>query len=153
MERKIAILDVIDVDVPCHADWGKMPGNETVRHCPTCDLKVYDLSSMMRDEAETLLRQHQGPICVRLLRSFDGATITADGPGHRKGIRRRMARLAATLLALLGFPSCVIRSMGSVDVAGIRNRPNQERSTAEELSKNVPAQNVNDRQLGEANGS
>jgi hypothetical protein len=84
---------------PCTADWEKMKGNDRVRRCGKCDLRVYNFAELTRAEAEDLVRTTEGRLCVRLYRRFDGTILTRDCRG-----RRPIAtgwKVAAAALALL----------------------------------------------------
>lgn len=109
-------LQNLAVAVPCRAAWSRMPGTDKVRYCHECNLNVYNLSGMTAREADTLLRSHRGRLCIRLLRRRDG-TIVRHGSelGRRRPLRRMLYALAG-LLALVGFPSCVVQSLGAIDI-------------------------------------
>src|SRR5690606_27829947 len=56
MSRKVS-LDVIEVPSPCPESWEGMKGDGPVRFCGLCEMNVYNLSAMTRDEAEALVRE------------------------------------------------------------------------------------------------
>jgi hypothetical protein len=65
---------------------------------------------MTRDEAESLVARHEGRLCVRFYRRFDGSIITQDCPVGFQAVRERVSYWtraigAATLtfLAAAGF--------------------------------------------------
>jgi hypothetical protein len=82
----------IRVAAPCPADWDKMTGDERVRFCGGCQKNVYNLSAMTAAEAETLVREREGKLCVRFYRRSDGTMLTDD---CAVGVRRRRRRRAA----------------------------------------------------------
>jgi hypothetical protein len=86
------VLDELRVASPCHEDWDEMAGDERVRFCGRCEKNVYNLSSMSRADAETLVREKEGRLCVRFFRRTDGTLLTADCPdgARRKRLRQRM---------------------------------------------------------------
>lgn len=88
-------LNNIRIASPCSADWNEMYGNERKRFCGDCKLNVYNLSGMSRTEAEDLLRQSEGRLCVRFYRRADGTILTDDCPVGWAKVKRR-ARVAAT---------------------------------------------------------
>jgi hypothetical protein len=95
-------LDQIRVASPCPASWEDMTGDHRVRFCGECKLNVYNLSAMGRDEAEELVRDREGRLCVRFFQRDDGSVLTRDCPvGLRALVRRGRARVAA--LASLAF--------------------------------------------------
>ncbi len=65
-------LDQIQIASPCDADWESMQGDERARHCEQCELNVYNLSNMTRQEATNLILTEEGGICGRFFRRKDG---------------------------------------------------------------------------------
>lgn len=93
--RGLPVLEDVQIAAPCDARWEHMTGDARVRFCGQCSKNVYDLSAMPRAEAELLLQEKEGALCVRLHRRADGTVITADCPvGVRKRRRRRLAAAA-----------------------------------------------------------
>jgi hypothetical protein len=100
--RSLPLLDGLRIASPCDASWDAMAGNDQVRHCAQCDKNVYNLSAMTRDEAEALLRQREGRICVRMYRRPDGTMLTSDCPVGARRRRRRRTVTVALALAVTG---------------------------------------------------
>jgi hypothetical protein len=98
---RLPVLDNIRVAAPCTADWNQMTGDDRTRHCGECKKNVYNLSGMTRDEAEALLIDRNGDLCVRYFQRHDGTILLADCTvGVKRRRRRRLvAAGAATLLA------------------------------------------------------
>lgn len=97
-------LDRVKVASPCKADWAQMIGTERVRFCGQCNLNVYNLSSMTKMQAESLIADTEGRLCVRFYRRADGSILTRDCPVGLRAIRRRLAYLAkAASAAILSF--------------------------------------------------
>src|ERR1700742_1380056 len=97
-------LDGVKVAAPCPADWEKMVGDERMRYCGECSLHVYNLSGMTKREAEALIANTEGRLCVRFYRRSDGTVLTRNCPVGLRAPKRRAARIAsATLTAVLGF--------------------------------------------------
>jgi TonB family protein len=101
-------LERINVASPCKADWNKMLGNDQVRFCSECQLNVYNLSNMTREQAENLVQTTEGKLCVRFYRRTDGTVISQDCPVGLKAVRQKVARIAtavisATFTFLAGF--------------------------------------------------
>jgi hypothetical protein len=71
-------LDVIDVREPCPRDWDEMAGDERTRFCAGCGRHVHNLSAMTRDEAERVVCESAGRLCVRYERLASGAVRTLD---------------------------------------------------------------------------
>jgi hypothetical protein len=97
-------LDNVRIATPCNADWDQMIGNERTRFCGQCSLNVYNLSGMTRSEAESLIGNSEGRLCIRYYRRKDGAILTQDCPVGLAAIRRRMSAVArAVSSAVLSF--------------------------------------------------
>lgn len=101
-------LDQIRIASPCTASWDQMAGDDRSRFCGQCQLNVYNLSAMTQSEAQRLIEEKEGRVCVRLHKRFDGTVIVRDCPVGLAAVRRRtvwlVGRVAAGLaLALGGF--------------------------------------------------
>jgi hypothetical protein len=82
-----------------------MVGDNKVRFCQSCQLNVYNVSSMSRAEAEGLIVAQEGRLCARYYRRFDGTILTNDCPVGikvlekiRRGTKLVLAGLAAILV-------------------------------------------------------
>ena len=104
MVPQINSLNVIDVAAPCPADWNAMTGDERVRHCAQCDMNVYNLSEMTKDESLRLINEREGRLCVQFYRRADGTVITRDCPvglrAIRQAVQRNLVRMWAKAVAL-----------------------------------------------------
>jgi hypothetical protein len=89
-------LDTVQVAAPCTARWEDMKGDDRVRYCTHCEKNVYNLSALPEAEAEALVREREGAMCVRFYRRADGTTLTSDCP---VGVRRRRRRRAVGAVA------------------------------------------------------
>jgi hypothetical protein len=78
-----------------------MIGSERMRFCGQCSLNVYNLSSMTRAEAESLIARNEGRLCVRFYRRRDGSIITNDCPIGLRAIRRRMSSVARAISSMV----------------------------------------------------
>lgn len=94
-------LDNIKIASPCAADWNAMIGNNRQRYCGDCKLNVYNLSGMSRTEAENLLMQSEGRVCVRYFRRSDGTVLTKDCPVGWQAVKMRMSRFWTATASLL----------------------------------------------------
>src|SRR5215831_6373391 len=94
-------LDNIRVASPCPASWEKMAGDERIRHCQECKLNVYNLSEMTRIEAERLIANREGRLCVRSYRRADGTILTRDCPKGLRAITERVSRIAGAVLSTM----------------------------------------------------
>ncbi len=114
MSKFTSPLEGVRVAAPCKADWGKMVGDERVRYCGQCSLHVYNLSGMTKREAEGLVANSEGRLCVRFYRRADGSILTSNCPTGLRAIRQRVSRIAgATLSAALGFFAGIGLNLGA----------------------------------------
>jgi hypothetical protein len=97
MARFTSRLDNVHVAAPCPTNWDSMYGNERVRFCGECQLNVYNLSEMSRAEAERLIGQAEGRLCVRYYRRRDGSIITKNCPVGLRAIKRKLSRVATAI--------------------------------------------------------
>ncbi len=102
----LGVLDQVRIASPCPMKWDQMspvaggPGDR-VRHCGQCNLNVYNLSNMSRDEAEALIaaREPGKRLCAGFRRRADGTIITRDCPVGLRAARLRLARIATRVAA------------------------------------------------------
>jgi hypothetical protein len=100
-------LDSLHLANPCPVSWQKMTGDDRTRFCPQCQLHVYNLSAMTKQEAESFLQEKEGRTCLRFFRRADGTIMTQDCPVGRRQRRTRpalVAGLAAAALLILLAP-------------------------------------------------
>ena len=104
MSRFTSNLDRVTVSAPCPADWDQMIGTDRVRFCGQCNLNVYNLSALSRDEAEALIATNEGRLCVRFYSRTDGSILTKNCPVGLQVIQRRVSRVAqAAGAAIVSF--------------------------------------------------
>ena len=130
MRISLDVLDGLRAASPCSARWEDMAGDDRVRHCAACDLDVFNVAGLTREEAATLIRERLvepgGRVCVRLTRRADGTVLTRDCPVGLARVRRLAAasrsRLMAVATLLLGFGLVGVRAgpRDEVGVAGVR---------------------------------
>ena len=97
-------LNSVKIASPCSVDWEDMIGNDRRRFCGQCELNVFNLSDMTTREAEELINQTQGRLCVRFFKRDDGTILTTDCPVGLQAMRRRLSRLrVAVVSTVLGF--------------------------------------------------
>ncbi len=53
-------LDNLQIAAPCNGSWDGMTGDERLRFCQSCKLKVYNISEMKKKEAEELINKSEG---------------------------------------------------------------------------------------------
>jgi hypothetical protein len=111
-------LDYVTVAAPCSAGWDNMIGDERVRFCGQCNLNVYNISAMTKQDAERLITQAEGRLCVRYYRRADGTILTNNCPVGLRALKRRLSRTAsACASAVISFFA------GLLAVTGLRERP------------------------------
>jgi hypothetical protein len=114
MQNSLSILDNIQIASPCPMSWDAMTGDERARHCNQCEKHVYNISEMTRDEAEQLIIEKEGRLCLRLHRRHDGKVMTADCPvGLRRKIKNRLKLVTAAFVATLTLIFGTIVGIGS----------------------------------------
>ncbi len=99
MRRFTSPLEGVRVASPCPADWDKMAGDDRVRYCNQCELHVYNLSGMTRREAESLVSNAEGWLCIRYYRRADGSILTRNCPVGLRALKQRVSRTAAAALS------------------------------------------------------
>jgi hypothetical protein len=103
MSKLTSPLDHLKIAAPCPADWDQMFSfeDERVRFCSQCNLNVYNLSNMSRQEAEDLITKTEGRLCVRFYRRADGSVLTQNCPVGLKALKRRVAWVAQVILGMV----------------------------------------------------
>src|SRR5262245_26402928 len=101
MSRFDTPLNNIKIASPCSANWDTMFGNERKRFCGECKLNVYNISGMTRKDAESLLEQSEGRLCVRYYRRADGTILTRDCPVGWARVKRRASIIATAALSMI----------------------------------------------------
>ncbi len=97
-------LNHVKIASPCSVDWEDMIGNDRRRFCGQCELNVFNLSDMTQREAEALINQAEGRLCVRFFRRADGSILTKNCPVGLRAASQRLSRIAtATLSAVVAF--------------------------------------------------
>lgn len=112
-------LDSIKVASPCAADWEAMVGNNRQRHCGDCQLDVYNLSGMTKNEAENLIINAEGRLCARFYRRADGTVITKDCPVGWAAVKKRLSKFWTATA------SVVIAAVGSIGITAFVNQTDE----------------------------
>ena len=113
MRQRTSPLDHVTVAAPCSAGWDNMVGDERVRFCGQCSLNVYNLSAMTKSDAERLVSQTEGRLCVRYYRRSDGTILTDNCPVGLRALKRRLSRIAsASISATLSFFTGILAVKG-----------------------------------------
>lgn len=108
MPTKRSPLDDVQIASPCPVPWDSMTGDERVRFCPQCQLNVFNLSAMTREEAEAIVRQREvARVCIGFYRRPDGTLLTRDCPvgaaalASLRAAQRRLRLVVFSALVLL----------------------------------------------------
>ena len=113
MSKRTSPLDDVRVAAPCNAGWDNMVGTERVRFCGQCNLNVYNLSAMTKRDAEHLIAETEGRLCIRYYRRTDGTILTKNCPLGLRALKRRLSRVAAvTASAVLSFFAGIVATTG-----------------------------------------
>jgi hypothetical protein len=111
-------LEQIDVPRPCPIGEQELSGDGATRFCPHCQKNVHDLSAMTQADAERLVCQNAGNLCVLFSQTHDGQMVTLDyEPARRRGVWRwqpfaALGILGGLAIAIFGPPPRVTRTMG-----------------------------------------
>jgi hypothetical protein len=101
-------LDRIQLSSPCSEDWDAMIGNDQIRFCSHCDLDVYNLSALTRKDAERLVAESKGQLCVRYVRNINGQIVTENSDRALGASPYFQAMMAGTLSAALASGSAIL---------------------------------------------
>ena len=96
----LPILANASIASPCSADWNDMTGDERVRFCGSCEKNVYNLTDLPTEDAEAIILEHEGNLCVRLYQRSDGTLISEDCPRGLAAARRTLRRGLAAVIGL-----------------------------------------------------
>jgi hypothetical protein len=123
-------LDSIRIASPCPANWDEMYGNDRKRFCGSCKLNVYNLSNMTRREAENLLMNSEGRLCVQFFRRADGTVLTKDCPVGWQAVKRRISAVVTAVFSIvIGFSSGVlsirVADSAAAIIPGADSKPEQ----------------------------
>lgn len=99
MRRETFDINKLKIAAPCPASWENMAGDERTRFCELCELSVHNISEMTQTEVRTLVTGATGRVCGRLYRRADGTVMTKDCPVGLKALRKKTARMAASVIA------------------------------------------------------
>src|ERR1700731_4524969 len=126
MAKKYRFMETIEIAAPCSADWNTMIGNDRIRFCGQCNLNVYNLAGMNRDEAEQLVLRAEGRLCVRMYARRDRTLLAENCPVGLAAMKKRMTRLATavatvtiTFFANLGL----VNLSRALDSAVVKGKP------------------------------
>jgi hypothetical protein len=101
MSKFVNPLNNLKVASPCPQDWDQMLGDGRKRYCGECKLNVYNLSGMTRAEAENLVINAEGRLCVRFYQRADGSVLTQDCPVGWAKVKARTKNYVTALASLI----------------------------------------------------
>lgn len=114
-------MNNLKIASPCSANWDEMVGDNRKRFCGECKLNVYNLSGMSKTEAENLIENAEGRLCVRFYKREDGTVLTKDCPVGWAAIKSRVSKTAAA------FASLIIGLVSGLGFTAAYNKTEQER--------------------------
>jgi len=120
---KRSLIDSIEVKNACSENWNEMTGNEKVRFCGHCSHSVNNISELTRKQAMRLVRESNGRICVRYVKSpVDNKPLFA---GKLYQISRRAGIAAGVLGASLAL-STLAYGQGETILTIVNSEPQTE---------------------------
>jgi hypothetical protein len=122
--------------------WDAMAGNQQVRYCGECKLKVYNLSAMTETEIQRLLMMQRAEqrVCVRLYRRADGTMLTQDCPRGLNRLAKRVSKLGAAVFSALVSMNCAMAKTTTTGTATAGSKTQTQacqRAQAQEKSANI----------------
>jgi hypothetical protein len=91
-------LSQVRVAEPCPMAWNEMAGNDRARFCSHCNKHVHNLSALHEDEAQRLICESAGSLCIAYVPDTQGAPTTlAYAPQKRPRYRWRLVAMVAAL--------------------------------------------------------
>lgn len=94
-------LNNLKIASPCSQDWEAMMGDNRKRYCGECKLNVYNLSGMTKTEAENLITNAEGRLCIRFYQRPDGTVLTQDCPVGWAKVKQRAKVFATAAFSLI----------------------------------------------------
>lgn len=85
---------------PCPKNWNEMTGDDQSRFCSHCEKSVHNLAEMSAGDAEQLLCNTSGRVCIRMVNGPQGSFKT------KQGWFRRVALAGAATLTLVPLTAC-----------------------------------------------
>ncbi len=145
MSRIDSPLNNIKIASPCSADWNAMAGDDRKRSCGDCKMNVYNLSGMTKYDAENLLMNSEGRVCVRYFQRADGTILTQDCPVGWARVKRR---LSAVTTAVIGLFVMITGGMALFTLFGRKSRVVMGEMTPVNIGRRIEPQNDNRATMG-----
>ena len=108
----------LQISSPCPMRWESLTGDDRVRYCGRCQLNVYNLAVMGKDEVENIFRSSTGRVCGRLYVRSDRTATLRDCPEGRVDVVGRRIRYVFAGLCVLVF-ALVCRNSSGPDLSGL----------------------------------
>ena len=89
------LSEQLKVKSPCSSSWDAMIGNDQVRFCEHCSLRVHNISQLTPKRVRALMAKTHGRLCVRYQSLPDGLPILKTIPTTLHQIQRRASKIAA----------------------------------------------------------
>lgn len=140
------MFDSISVKSPCNESWDEMIGSDTIRFCSHCAKNVHDISAITRTEAERLIRQSNGNLCVRYIKNPNGKPVNA--PPKLTQIKRRATIAAGVLATSLTFSTLAYAQGGTISTKEnqTQTQPNNSQNKTEKQTFLTVSGTVKDQQ-------
>lgn len=116
------VLDNLRVASPCSMTWNQLDrsgdAGDRIRHCGQCDLHVYNIANLSREETIDLIAGHAASgerLCAMLFRRVDGTLLMRDCPVGIAAMRRKALAVASRIAAgvLLGVSVAFVTTVRS----------------------------------------
>jgi hypothetical protein len=133
MASHYSVLDQIAIRKPCNADWDAMTGSDEVRFCEHCAKDVHNLSAITKLEAEQLVADSNGKLCVRYYQLPNGRVETTDSFRRMYPITRKLSNVAAGLFTVVLATSSTVlaQETGSKQITVSRPEKQKVRSKSQ----------------------
>lgn len=108
-------LEIAEIPEPCTVPWNSMKGDDRIRFCGQCTKNVYNISNMTRAEAQALLIDSEGRVCITMLKRADGTIVSDKCPPILKPIRYCWRRVSAAVIAAFALVATISRANADDD--------------------------------------
>jgi hypothetical protein len=98
------------IQTPCTKTWEQLSGCGAKRFCSECSLHVHDAKQLTREQAERLVAESTGALCMRMQFDPIGAPLFLDTP--TRCIESEVTRSSVTARATRWAVLCRCRSRG-----------------------------------------
>lgn len=92
----------------CSSQWSKMSGTQQFRICKSCNLTIYDFTSMNRNQAQAMVFRREGKQNPVFYRRADGRFMTSDCP---VGVKQRQVKIALLVAGVITVAGVILASI------------------------------------------